>query len=204
MRNEEKIHQLSEEAKKLLKMVFNSSKKEVRYADSGPEPIISIRGKTLEPVDEIKVALRELVRADLLREKGLWSATFFKAKDATVFRVTVDGSEAGRELAKIAKLTEQMDKMIEQAKEHLDADEDVIAAVIGRYERERHGVDDSIRTAIFVATVDRVVLHCKRWLGYELEVFPYSNISSIEMGKGFLGHSITLFASNKHSTYEMD
>lgn len=89
----------------------------------------------------------------------------------------------------------KIDRLTKQAKEHLETDESIIAVVLGQYEGEMFG-QDTLRTGIFIATVEKIVLYCKTLFGYELEVFPYSNISSIEMGKGAGGYSIKFFASN--------
>jgi hypothetical protein len=89
----------------------------------------------------------------------------------------------------------KLDKLVEKASEHLDDGEEVVSAVLGQYETERAG-QDSVRKGVLVATDRRVVLYAKKLGGYELESFPYDNISSIEMGKQMvMGHSIKLFAS---------
>jgi hypothetical protein len=54
---------------------------------------------------------------------------------------------------------------------------------------------DSVRNGIFIATEKRLVFYAKKMFGFDLESLPYSNISSIEMSKGFMGHSIAFFAS---------
>lgn len=37
-------------------------------------------------------------------------------------------------------------------------------------------------------------------MGYDLEVFPFEKITSIEQSKGLMGHKITFFASGNKST----
>lgn len=88
----------------------------------------------------------------------------------------------------------KIDKLTEQAKEHLDANENVNAVVLGSYEVERFG-GKSARKGIFLATDIRLVFFAKKLIGYDVEVFPYSNISSIEVSKGLLGHTISFHAS---------
>jgi hypothetical protein len=54
---------------------------------------------------------------------------------------------------------------------------------------------DSVRTGSLIATDRRLVFYAKKLGGYELESFPYSNISSFEQGKNLMGHNVTFFAS---------
>lgn len=88
----------------------------------------------------------------------------------------------------------KIDKLTQEAKGHLEPGEEIVAVVLGTYEAKLMG-NNTLRTGIFIATNKRVVFYAKRMFGYDLEVFPYSNISSIEMSKGFTGHTISLFAS---------
>jgi hypothetical protein len=66
--------------------------------------------------------------------------------------------------------------------------------VFGAYESKIMG-KDTVRNGVFVATEKRIVFYGKKTFGYDLEVFPYSNISSIEMGKGLMGSFITFYSS---------
>lgn len=94
----------------------------------------------------------------------------------------------------------KLDKILESAKKHFESGEEPIVAVMGAYETKILG-KDSVRNGVFVATNKRLVFYGpKMFGGYEMEVFPYSNISSIEMGKGLMGHSITFFASGNKAT----
>lgn len=86
-----------------------------------------------------------------------------------------------------------IEKLTEQAKQYMEANESVVATVAGLYESKMFG-QDTYRRGVLIATSARVVFYGKKLIGYELEVFPYSNISSIEMSKGFLGHKISFFA----------
>ena len=92
-----------------------------------------------------------------------------------------------------------LEKLVLKAKEHFDENEEAIASVKGAYETKIMG-SDSVRNGVFVATSKRVVFYAKKITGYEMEVFPYSTISSIEHGKGLMGHKITLFASGNKAT----
>jgi hypothetical protein len=88
----------------------------------------------------------------------------------------------------------KLDKLLEQAREHLDAGEDVVSAVQGTYETKIAG-SDSVRKGAFIATDRRLVFYAKKLTGYDLESYPYDHVSSIEMSKGMMGHEITFFAS---------
>lgn len=70
----------------------------------------------------------------------------------------------------------------------------MIASVLGAYETKRLGTN-TVRNGILVATDQRVVFYAKKFGGYDLESFPYSNISSFEQSKGMMGHKIKMFAS---------
>ena len=91
-------------------------------------------------------------------------------------------------------MAKKVDKLIGLSREHLDEEENIVAVVMGSYETELLG-NDTVRTGIFIATETRLVFFAKKMFGYDLESFPYSNISSIEMSKGFMGHSISFFGS---------
>lgn len=88
----------------------------------------------------------------------------------------------------------KLDKLIEKAKEHLDNDEQVVVGVLGTYETKIMN-QDSVRSGALIATNKRLVFFAKKLMGYDLEVFPYSNISSIEASKGLMGHKINIFSS---------
>lgn len=88
----------------------------------------------------------------------------------------------------------KLDKYTRLAKEHLDQDEKVIYTVLGAYE-SKILKNDTLRNGVFLATDRRVVFYGKRTFGYDLEFFPYENISSIEMGKSLMGKSVSFFTS---------
>ena len=84
----------------------------------------------------------------------------------------------------------RMNYQLGAAKEHFEPDETVISTI--------YGVHDTWAIAaagIFVATNQRLIFYSKKLTGFELEVFPYKNISSIEMGKNLMGHHIRFFAA---------
>lgn len=93
----------------------------------------------------------------------------------------------------------KLDRLKEKAKEHLDPDEKVVQGIMGSYEMKRMG-HDSVRTGVFLATNKRLVFYAKKLTGYDLEVFPYSTISSIEMGKNIMGHKVKFFASGNQAS----
>jgi Bacterial PH domain/Short C-terminal domain len=88
----------------------------------------------------------------------------------------------------------KLDKLTEQAKAHLEPGEEIRGAVQGTYETKIMG-SDIVRTGSLIATDRRLVFYAKKLGGYELESFPYGNISSFEQGKNMMGHNVTFFAS---------
>lgn len=94
----------------------------------------------------------------------------------------------------------KLEKILAIAKGKLDSDEQILASVMGAYEAKLMG-KDTLKNGIFIATDKRVVFYGpKMFGGYDMEIFPYSNISSIEMGKSVMGHSISLYASGNKAT----
>jgi hypothetical protein len=85
-------------------------------------------------------------------------------------------------------------KNLQHLEPHLEAGEEVQAHVDGIYETKIMG-SDSVRRGILAATDRRVVFFAKKVGGYDLESFPYGNISSLEQGKSMLGASLKFFAS---------
>ena len=88
----------------------------------------------------------------------------------------------------------KIDKLLEQAKPHLEPNEEVLAAVQGGYETSILG-SDTVRTGVLIATQNRIVFYAKKLGGYDLESFSYRNVSSFEQGKNMMGHNVTFFAS---------
>ncbi|WP_106819176.1 PH domain-containing protein [Janibacter massiliensis] len=91
------------------------------------------------------------------------------------------------------------DKHVEAAREHLEQGEQIQAAVAGAYETTLMGSKTS-RNGALIATDRRVLFFAKKIGGYDLESFPYSNISSFEQSKGMMGHTLTFFASGNKVT----
>lgn len=88
----------------------------------------------------------------------------------------------------------KLEKLLEQAKGHLDPGEKVLAAIQGTYETKLMG-SDRVRTGILLATQARVVFCAKKMGGYDLESFGYDKISSFEQSKNMMGHSVSFYAS---------
>jgi hypothetical protein len=88
----------------------------------------------------------------------------------------------------------KIDKLLGQLAEHLENGERVDAAVAGTYETKIMG-SDSVRTGIMAATDRRLVFYAKKLMGFEIESFPYANISSFEASKGMMGHAFRFAAS---------
>lgn len=88
----------------------------------------------------------------------------------------------------------KIDKLLKRAEEHFDDGEHALQTVLGAYETKIMG-RDSVRNGIFIATNQRLLFYAKKLTGYDFEAFPYTNISSMEMGKSLMGHYINFFAS---------
>lgn len=86
------------------------------------------------------------------------------------------------------------DKLLEQASPHLEQGELVRAAVMGAYETKVMG-SDTVRNGVLIATDRRVVFYAKKLGGFDLESFPFGNISSFEHGKSMMGHHVAFHAS---------
>jgi hypothetical protein len=88
----------------------------------------------------------------------------------------------------------KLEKLVGLATDHLEPGETIRGAVQGTYETKIMG-SDTVRAGVLIATDRRVVFYAKKLTGYDLESFPYGNISSFEQGKNMMGHNITFFAS---------
>ena len=88
----------------------------------------------------------------------------------------------------------KIDRLLERAKEHFDEGEEPLQTVLGAYETKIMG-GDSVRNGVFIATNQRLLFYAKKLTGFDIESFPYANISSMEMGKNLMGHYISFFAS---------
>ena len=88
----------------------------------------------------------------------------------------------------------RIDKLIIHGKKQLQKNEYVITTVMGAYEGTLMG-QKTLRTGIFMVTDTRLVFYGKKLFGFQIESFPFSNISSFERKKGMTGNSISFFAS---------
>lgn len=86
--------------------------------------------------------------------------------------------------------------------EHLDDGESVKHSCFGAFDIEMMG-QDSRAAGVFVATEKRAVLFGKKLFGYDMESFPLSKITAIEMSKGMLGKKITLKMSGNSAEMKM-
>jgi len=75
--------------------------------------------------------------------------------------------------------------------EHLDEGETIIESCFGAYETKILG-QDSVRNGIFLVTEKRCVFFGKKWTGYDMESFPLSSVSAMEISKGLMGKAITM------------
>ena len=88
----------------------------------------------------------------------------------------------------------KIEKLLKRAEEHFDDGERALQTVLGAYETQIMG-RDSLRNGIFIATNHRLLFYAKKLTGFDFEAMPYTNISSMEMGKSLMGHYISFFAS---------
>ncbi|MCG7346407.1 PH domain-containing protein [Sporosarcina sp. ACRSL] len=93
------------------------------------------------------------------------------------------------------------EKLIKFAQEHLNGEE-VKYWIFGAFKSEIMG-KSTLRNGLFIATDRQVFFYCKKTFGYETESFPFSNISSIEAGKGAMGHKLNIFASGNKAEMSM-
>lgn len=94
-------------------------------------------------------------------------------------------------------------KELVRAKEHLQPNETVIAWSGGLCDCTILG-GDSKRHGVVVATEERVFVFVpKLFDNFEFVEFPFSTISSIEHGKGLLGHSVAFIASGNSASITM-
>lgn len=89
----------------------------------------------------------------------------------------------------------KIDKLVAEASTHLQPGEAAISSVMGAYECKVMG-KDSVRNGVFLATDRRIFFFGKKMFGYDSESFPYSSISSMEIGKGMMGKTVSFFASS--------
>jgi len=108
-----------------------------------------------------------------------------------------DGKSSGGKVAGEDRLG--LDPEVSKARKHLLEGEPVKFISTGLIESKMFG-NDTKRNGIILATDRRVLIYCSKFFGgYELEEIPFSKMSSIEIGKGMLGHSATFIASSNRS-----
>lgn len=73
-------------------------------------------------------------------------------------------------------------------------EEKILYWIYGVYKTKSLG-NDAIRNAAFIATHREVFFYAERVTGFETESFPFSNITSVEIGKGFLGPKVNIIVS---------
>lgn len=86
------------------------------------------------------------------------------------------------------------EKNLQHLQAHLEVGEEVESFVEGTYEAKLMG-SETVRKGVLVATDRRLLFFGKKMTGYDLESFPYGNISSLEQGKNMLGGTLRFFAS---------
>lgn len=92
------------------------------------------------------------------------------------------------------------DKIINDLQKHLHVSEKILdisgtpVMVSGTFETEILG-SKTTKTGHLIATTDRIIFYSKKLTGFEMESFPYKNISSLEQGKNMMGSNLKIIAS---------
>ena len=92
----------------------------------------------------------------------------------------------------------RQDKLLAQLQDLLDAGEKVQRSVFGAYETQIMG-SKGMRNGVMAATDKRLVFYGKKLGGYDFEVFPYSQITSIKTAKGMLMGTAIMFTAAGNS-----
>ena len=87
-----------------------------------------------------------------------------------------------------------LQKLHQLVLEHLDSGEEILYSVFGCYKTTSLG-SNTLRNGAFFATNMRLIFYGKRSFGFDMEIFTYQKISSIEFGKDLLGHKIRFCTS---------
>lgn len=91
------------------------------------------------------------------------------------------------------------DKLFADAKVHLEPNEIVKAYVFGLIEGKMFG-QKTARNGVAIVTEKRILLYANKMGGYDLEILMLEKITSIQVSKGFAGHTVSFFANeNKMS-----
>lgn len=77
-------------------------------------------------------------------------------------------------------------KNVEELKTHLEQDEIIESYIFGIYDCIIMG-NETHRDGILTTTNKRLIFYAKKNLSYDMEVFSYSNISSIETSQDLRG-----------------
>jgi Bacterial PH domain/Short C-terminal domain len=85
--------------------------------------------------------------------------------------------------------------MVRSAEKHLESGEQILDWVLGVYEVDRLLLGNGSRSAALIATDRRILFFAKKLVGYDLESFPYRNISSFEQEREVLGAYLRMFAA---------
>ena len=93
-------------------------------------------------------------------------------------------------------------KNLAAVEEHLDQGETIKHSCYGIFDTKMMG-EDSGNNGIFLVTEKRAMLFGKKLFGYDMESFPLSKITAIEMSKGMLGKKITLKMSGNSAKMKM-
>jgi hypothetical protein len=93
-------------------------------------------------------------------------------------------------------------KNLAVVEEHLDQGETIKQSCYGLFDTKMLG-QDSGNSGIFLVTEKRAMLFGKKLFGYDMESFPLSKITAIEMSKGMLGKKITLKMSGNSVEMKM-
>jgi hypothetical protein len=91
------------------------------------------------------------------------------------------------------------DKIFADAKVHLEPNETIKAYVFGLIEGKMFG-QKTARNGVAIVTEKRILLYANKMGGYDLEILMLEKITSIQVSKGFAGHTVSFFANeNKMS-----
>lgn len=82
----------------------------------------------------------------------------------------------------------KIEKLVEDSKKHLVNDEKIITYIYGT-------VLSKMATGVFLVTDKRIVFYAKKIFGFDLDVYTYSKISSVEVSNEMNVYYITLSGS---------
>lgn len=132
----------------------------------------------------------------LAMSKGEWAKA--ESLISAINRWLADNPAAARGIADPYADVDVSDGRIQKhvggLREHLDMGERVEAIISGAYDTKLMG-NDTVRTGILAATNRRLIFYSRRMVGYDMESFPYENISSFEQANSMMGSKVNFFAS---------